>query len=72
MIEPETAAMLRLIGLLGFAVSVCLLALAERSSRAKLMVFLGACAGLLFALVYYLGVMAASESGAGGFLPRFP
>ncbi len=72
MIESETAGMLRLIGLAGFAFSVCLLALVERSSRGKLMVFLGACAGLLFALIYYLGVMAASESGASRFLPRFP
>lgn len=72
MIAPETAGMLRLIGLLGFGISVCLLAFAQRPVLGKMLVFLSACAALLFALLYFRGVMAAADSAACRFLPRFP
>jgi len=72
MIDPETAGFVRLIGLVALAISFAVWAFAERSGRRPLLVFLSAGAGLLAALLYFVGVMAASDSGASRFLPRFP
>ncbi len=72
MIDHETAGLVRLIGLLGLAISVSAWALAERSGRRHVLVSFSAAAALLSALLYFLGVMAAGDSGASRFLPRFP
>ena len=72
MIDQETAGIVRLMGLFGLAISVSVWALAERSGRWKVLVPLGAGAALISALIYFLGVMAASDSGAQRILPRFP
>jgi len=72
MIDLETAGMLRLVGLVALAISIAGWALAERSEHRRMLVSLSAAAALLSALVYFLGVIAASDSGASRFLPRFP
>jgi hypothetical protein len=72
MIDNETAGIVRLMGLFGLMISVSVWALVERSERRKVLVFLGAGATLISALIYFVGVMAASDSGAHRFLPRFP
>jgi hypothetical protein len=72
MIDNGTAGILRLIGLLGLGVSICGWALAERSGRRKMLVSLSAGVALLSALIYFIGVMAAADSGASRLLPRFP
>jgi hypothetical protein len=72
MIGDEIAGVLRLVGLFGLAISVSVWALAERSGRRRWLVFLGASAALISAVIYFLGVMAAADSGAHRFLPRFP
>lgn len=72
MIDHETAGILRLIGLLELASSISAWAVAERSGRRRVPVFLSAGAALLSALLYFVGVMAAADSGASRFLPRFP
>ena len=72
MIDASTAGVLRLIGLLGLAISVLIWALAERSGSHKRLVACSAGAALLSALAYFLGVMAVGDSGASRFLPRFP
>jgi hypothetical protein len=72
MIDHETAGILRLVGLVGLVVSVCAWAWAERSGRGKMLVPLSAGGALLSALIYFLGVMAAADSGVSRFLPRFP
>jgi len=72
MINPETAGTVRLIGLLGLAISVSVWALAERSGRRHLVVWLSAGVALLSALLYLVGVMAVDDSGASRLLPRFP
>jgi len=72
MIDHETVGMVRLIGLLGLGISVSVWALAERSGRGKMLVCLSAGAALLSALLFFVGVMAVSDSGASRFLPRFP
>ena len=73
MIDDGTAGILRLIGLLGLGVGVCGWALAERSGRRqKMLVSLSAGVALLSALIYFIGVMAAADSGASRLLPRFP
>ena len=72
MIDQETAGIVRLIGLAALGISVAAWALAERSGRRQMLVFWSAVAVLLSALTYFVGVMAASESGASRFLPRFP
>ena len=75
MIDHETAGLVRLVGLLGLGISVCVWALAERSERSgrrKMLVSLSAGAALLSAVIYLLGVMAAGDSGASRLLPRFP
>jgi hypothetical protein len=70
--DDETAGVLRLVGLLGLFISFLVWALAERLGRGKVFVSLGAGAALISTLIYFLGVMAASDSGAHRFLPRFP
>jgi hypothetical protein len=72
MIDDGTAGILRLIGLLGLGVGVCGWALAERSGRRKMLVTLSAGVALFSALIYFIGVMAAADSGASRLLPRFP
>jgi hypothetical protein len=72
MLDNNTAGMVRLVGLLGLAISISVWAVAERSERRKALVPLGAGAALVSALIYFLGVMAAADSGAHRFLPRFP
>ena len=72
MMDLETAGILRLVGLVALALSIAGWALAERSRRRRMLVSLSAAAALLAALIYFLGVMAASDSGASRFLPRFP
>jgi len=61
----------RFAGLFGLLVSISVWALAERSER-KTLVSLAAGAALISALIYFLGAMAAADSGAHRFLPRFP
>jgi hypothetical protein len=63
---------MRLVGLLGLVVSICVWAAAERSGNRKVLVSLSAGAALVSALVYFLGVMASADSGASRLLPRFP
>ncbi len=72
MMDKDTAGIVRLMGLVGLVISISVWALAERSGRRKVLVSLGAGAALIFALIYALGVMAAADSGAHRFLPRFP
>ncbi len=72
MMDHATAGMLRLIGLLGLGISISVWALAERSGRRRMLVPLSAGVALLSALFYFVGVMAADDSGASRFLPRFP
>ena len=72
MFDHETAGTIRLVGLLGLGICICVWAWAERSGRRKVLVSLSAGAALFSALIYLLGVMAAADSGASRFLPRFP
>jgi hypothetical protein len=72
MLDNNTAGILRLVGLFGLVVSLLVWAIAELSGHRKLLVYLGAGAALISTLVYFLGVMAAADSGAHRFLPRFP
>ena len=72
MIDDGTAGILRLIGLMGLGVSICGWALAERSSRRRMLASLSAGVALFSALIYFIGVMAAADSGASRLLPRFP
>ena len=72
MIERETAGVLRLVGLVGLTISVLVLALVERSASRKILLSVSAGAALLFAAIYFLGVMAVADSGASRILPRFP
>jgi hypothetical protein len=72
MIDLETAGMLRVVGLVALAISIAVWALAERSRNRRMLISLSAAAALLSALIYLLGVIAASDSGASRFLPRFP
>lgn len=66
------AGIVRLVGLLGLLISISAWALVERSGRRKVLVSLAAGAALISTLIYFLGVMAAADSGAHRFLPRFP
>ena len=70
--DNDTAGIARLVGLIGLVISSAVWALAERSGRRTVLVSLVACVALLSALIYFLGVMAAADSGAHRFLPRFP
>lgn len=72
MMDYETAGCVRLLGLVGLGFSIGLWAVAERSSSRKMLVSASAGAALLFALVCFVCVMAAGDSGASRFLPRFP
>jgi hypothetical protein len=72
MLDQQTAGIVKLVGLLGLLISVALWALAERSGRRKPLVSLAAGVALISAVIYLLGVMAASDSGAHRLLPRFP
>jgi hypothetical protein len=72
MMDNETTGIVRLVGLFGLVISISVWALAERSGRRKALVSLGAGAALISALTYFLGVMAAADSGAHRFVPRFP
>ena len=72
MIGNDAAGIVRLVGLFGLFISLLVWALAERSRRPRVLASLGAGAALLSALIYFLGVMAAADSGAHRFLPRFP
>jgi hypothetical protein len=72
MIDSSTAGVLRVVGLLGLAISLLAWALAERSTSRKALVPLSAGTALLFVLIYLLGVMAVADAGASRFLPRFP
>ncbi len=69
MMDNDTTGMLRLVGLFGLLISISVWALAERSGR-KMLVSLGAGAALISALIYFLGVMAAADSGVHRFVPR--
>jgi hypothetical protein len=66
------ARLVRLVGFSGLGISVSVWTSAECSGRGKLLFCLSAGAALLSALLYFIGVMAAGDSGAGRFLPRFP
>ncbi len=68
----DTAAIMRLVGLFGMLLSLSLWAIAERSAHRRVFVSVGATAAIVSALIYFLGVMAAADSGAHRFLPRFP
>ena len=72
MIDHQTAAMARLVGLLGLGISFCIWALAERSRHRQVLMLLGAGGALISALIYFVGAMAVDDSGASRFLPRFP
>ena len=72
MMDNDTAGIVRLVGLLGLVISFSVWALAEHSGRGKVLVSFAAGTALLSALIYFLGVMAAADSGAHRFLPRFP
>ncbi len=70
--DNDTTNILKLAGLLGLFISITGWALAERSAGRKALVSVAAGAALISALIYFLGVMAAADSGAHRFLPRFP
>ncbi len=72
MIDNHTAVIARLTSLLGLAISLSVWALAERSGRRQLLVSLSSGGALISALIYLIGAMAAEDSGASRFLPRFP
>jgi hypothetical protein len=72
MMDHETAGIVRLMGLLGLAISFLVWALAERSGRRHMLVSLSAGTALVSAMLYFIGVMAVDDSGASRFLPRFP
>ncbi len=72
MIDHDTTGFVRLVGLFGLVISLSVWALAERSGRRKVFVSFAAGAALISALIYFVGVMAAADSGAHRFLPRFP
>jgi hypothetical protein len=72
MIGHDTAGTMRLVGLLGICISISVWVLAERSGQRKMLVSLSAGAALISALINFVGVMAAADSGAHRFLPRFP
>jgi Na+/proline symporter len=72
MLEHNTAGLLRLLGLIGLAISITAWALAERSVVRNRLTALSAGAALVSAIVYLIGVLAAANSGAGRFLPHFP
>ena len=72
MMEHVTAGLIRLLGLVGLGFSLCLWAVAERSSGRKMLLPVSAGGALLFALVYFIGLMAADDSGVTRLLPRFP
>ncbi len=71
MIDNHTAVIARLTSLLGLATSGSVWALAERSGRRQLLVSLSFGGALISALIYLVGAMAADDSGASRFLPRF-
>lgn len=72
MIDRNTAAVIRLVGVAGFAASLLLLFFTERVASRRALASLSKAAALVFALVYFFGVMAAADSGASRVLPRFP
>ena len=72
MIDHATAATLRLVGLLGLGISLFAWAWAERSDRRKMLVLLSADVALLFAFIYYVGVMAVADTGARRVVPFLP
>jgi hypothetical protein len=72
MMDNETTRIVRLVGLFGLVISISLWALAQRSGHRKVLVSFGAGVALISALIYFLGVMAAADSGVHRFLPRFP
>jgi hypothetical protein len=72
MMDNDTAGLVRLVGLLGWVLSLSVWGLAKLSRRRQGLVALGAAAALLVAVIYFLGVLAAAVSGAHPFLPRFP
>ena len=72
MIDLETAGTMRLVGLLGVGISISVWVLAERSGCRKTLVPLSAGAALLSAVINFLEVMVAADSGVSRFLPRFP
>ncbi len=65
----DNTGIVRVVGLFGLLISISVWALAERSGR-RMLVPLAACAALVSALIYFLGVMAAADSGVHRFLPR--
>ncbi len=72
MMDSNTAGLLRLIGLVGLSISILVWALAGRSTARKILEFVSAGAALFSVLLYLVAVMAAADSGASRFLPRFP
>ena len=72
MIDHQIAGILRLVALVALGISITGWALAERWGRRQRLVSLCAGAALLSALLYFIGVMAASDSGLSRLLPRFP
>jgi hypothetical protein len=72
MMDNDSAGIVRLVGLVGLGISFSAWAFAECSGHRKALVSLGAGAALISALIYFLGVMAAADSGAHRFLPRLP
>ncbi len=72
MIDHDSTGVVRLVGLLGLALSMCIWGWAERSGRRQTLVAVSAGAALFSALIYFVGVMATTDSGASRFLPRVP
>lgn len=72
LIQFENTGLLRLVGLVGLTFSVLVLALVERSASREILLSVSAGAALLFAAIYFLGVMVVADSGASRILPRFP
>jgi hypothetical protein len=56
----------------GFAASVLLLFFTERVASRRALASLGTAAALVFAFIYFFGVMASADSGVRRVLPRFP
>lgn len=72
MMDNDTAGIVRLVGLLGVFISCFLWGFAEQVGRRRVLVSVGACAAVLSALIYSVGVMATAESGWQRYLPSFP
>jgi hypothetical protein len=72
MLDRDTAGVIRLVGVAGFAVSVMVLIFAERTRSRTVLASVGKGTALLFAIIYFFGVMLGADSGTSRLVPHFP